>query len=315
MCGVGAIMFCCMLTGCGHEHTWAEATCTEPKTCSECGKTEGEALGHTWVEATCTEAKHCNVCGETEGEPLEHTWVEATCAEAKHCDVCGETEGEPLEHTLTEANYQQAAACEVCGETVGEPLQADFEKYHLTENFVEPDKEYDLVVVCDENGHTTNAKVIFSNYQTFNSGLPETSDNIMLNMEGLKEEAGYEYKSVEIMIQFSDENAIKYGAMTAPRNEDYYDIVGHDESTVWGNDGWGQFTVNWNGTDYTDCIMAEAYAWNTNSDKTYSYHSVVIVRVPVGYDGYVYGLLNGDMGGDQYIFDLDTTDAVFFRFE
>lgn len=102
---IGIFAVCFMLAGCGHEHTWSEATCTEPKTCSE--------------------------CGETEGEPLGRTWVEASCAEPKHCSVCGETEGKPLEHTLTEANYQQAATCEVCGETVGEPLQADFEKFGL----------------------------------------------------------------------------------------------------------------------------------------------------------------------------------------
>ena len=47
-----------VLTGCGHEHKWTEATCTEPKKCTECGKTEGEPLGHKWKEATCTEAKH-----------------------------------------------------------------------------------------------------------------------------------------------------------------------------------------------------------------------------------------------------------------
>jgi len=84
-CMIGVLAVCFMLTGCGHEHIWSEATCTEPKTCNECGKTEGEASGHTWVEATCAEPKHCSVCGETEGEPLAHTWVEATCAEPKHC--------------------------------------------------------------------------------------------------------------------------------------------------------------------------------------------------------------------------------------
>ncbi|MGN0611570.1 MAG: hypothetical protein ACI4JI_07270 [Ruminiclostridium sp.] len=36
-----------LATACGHEHTFADATCTEPKTCTECGETEGEALGHT----------------------------------------------------------------------------------------------------------------------------------------------------------------------------------------------------------------------------------------------------------------------------
>ena len=58
------------LCACGHQHTWVEATCTEPKTCSECGETEGEPLGHQFSEATYWEAPTCSVCGAVEGEPL-----------------------------------------------------------------------------------------------------------------------------------------------------------------------------------------------------------------------------------------------------
>ncbi len=41
-------------------HTWVDATCTAPKTCSVCGATEGSALGHSYTSAitkqpTCTE--------------------------------------------------------------------------------------------------------------------------------------------------------------------------------------------------------------------------------------------------------------------
>ncbi|MCI8986084.1 MAG: hypothetical protein HFI60_09060 [Lachnospiraceae bacterium] len=32
-------------------HEWKEATCTEPKACSKCGKTEGSALEHTLTQA------------------------------------------------------------------------------------------------------------------------------------------------------------------------------------------------------------------------------------------------------------------------
>lgn len=59
-----------VLSACGHEHEWEDATCTEPKTCSKCGETEGEALEHTWIEANYQEPKTCSVCGTTEGEPL-----------------------------------------------------------------------------------------------------------------------------------------------------------------------------------------------------------------------------------------------------
>ena len=35
-----------------HQHSWKDATCTEPKKCETCGTTEGEAKGHDWEEAT-----------------------------------------------------------------------------------------------------------------------------------------------------------------------------------------------------------------------------------------------------------------------
>lgn len=57
-------------------HVWTEATCTEPRTCSHCGKTEGEATGHTWVEANYQDPKTCSVCGETEGDVLVPSYVE-----------------------------------------------------------------------------------------------------------------------------------------------------------------------------------------------------------------------------------------------
>ena len=54
----------------GHTHSWVSATCTEPKTCSSCGETEGSALGHRWVDADYRQPKTCSVCGVTEGKPL-----------------------------------------------------------------------------------------------------------------------------------------------------------------------------------------------------------------------------------------------------
>ena len=101
-----------------HTHVWDDATCAEPKTCSDCGETEGEALGHQWKDATCTEAKTCTVCGETEGEALGHQWKDATCTEPKTCTACGETEGEALGHTANEATCTEDSVCSVCGEVL-----------------------------------------------------------------------------------------------------------------------------------------------------------------------------------------------------
>lgn len=58
------------LVGCGHEHTFSDATCESPKTCTECGETEGTALEHNWLEATTEKPKTCSLCGLTEGKAL-----------------------------------------------------------------------------------------------------------------------------------------------------------------------------------------------------------------------------------------------------
>ena len=70
---VTLVLLCSMLTGCCISHDMKPATCTEPATCSKCGKTSGEPLGHTIEidaakEPTCTETgltegSHCSVCG------------------------------------------------------------------------------------------------------------------------------------------------------------------------------------------------------------------------------------------------------------
>lgn len=85
-------------------HDWAEATCTEAKTCRNegCGKTEGRALGHDWALATCTEAMKCKNCEITEGEPLGHAWMNADCDTPKTCFVCRETDGDELGHQWNE---------------------------------------------------------------------------------------------------------------------------------------------------------------------------------------------------------------------
>lgn len=111
-----------LLSGCGCQHQWKDATCQAPKTCELCGATEGEVVEHIWSEATCTNPKTCEVCGSTDGEALPHEWVAATCTEAKTCFTCKLTEGEANGHKFESATCTTAETCSVCGETRGEPL-------------------------------------------------------------------------------------------------------------------------------------------------------------------------------------------------
>jgi len=51
------------------------------RTC-QCGQKETEpvpALGHQWTDATCETAKTCTVCGKGEGEPLGHWYSDGAC--------------------------------------------------------------------------------------------------------------------------------------------------------------------------------------------------------------------------------------------
>ena len=87
------------------EHVWVDADCTNAKTCSLCGETEGEALGHSYGEGEqtaapdCTNAGEmkytCSVCGDVKTETVKalgHTYVDGVCS------VCGEAQ--PLEVTI-----------------------------------------------------------------------------------------------------------------------------------------------------------------------------------------------------------------------
>ena len=110
-----------LLSGCGHTHNWIEADCENPQTCSECGETEGEALGHKWVEADCENPKTCSECGKTEGDALGHKWVEADCENPKTCSECGKTEGEALGHDTPELTCTTDATCTRCHKTIPAP--------------------------------------------------------------------------------------------------------------------------------------------------------------------------------------------------
>ncbi len=187
-----AILINSIMVGCAKEHVWEDATCTSPKTCMECGETEGEALKHTWEEATCTSPQICSVCNTTEGVALEHT--------------------------LTDATYQSASICTVCGEKVGEPLQAVFEEYGIVCN-AEENVEYDYISICSSDPSIeTVGKVVFSDYNTFASD------------ESHAAKEGYEWKTVTISQIFTDDNAWNYGFIAFAPSYDYY--LGVDFETV-----------------------------------------------------------------------------------
>lgn len=59
-----------VFTGCCKHEVWTDANCTTPKTCVECGETEGAALGHIWQPRTTEVPETCSRCSETRGERI-----------------------------------------------------------------------------------------------------------------------------------------------------------------------------------------------------------------------------------------------------
>lgn len=104
-----------ILSGCSTfcSHQWTDANCTMLKTCTQCGKTEGDALGHSWEEATCEVPSTCARCKETTGSALEHMWAKET--EYRYdltktvysiCGVCGTKEVKSTSTIQTLINEQ-----------------------------------------------------------------------------------------------------------------------------------------------------------------------------------------------------------------
>lgn len=270
-----------LLTACGHQHTWVDADCTAPKTCSECGKTEGEVGPHIWFAATCAAPQTCSVCGATEGEALPHTWQAATCTTPKTCSVCDETEGEAPGHDWQEANYQAAATCAVCGETEGEALTPDFVTYGIP--LAELGETYDFIQPCYENeNETTVAHVTVTDYRVFESD----------DTHPAKE--GYEYRQAELTRVLDDKNATSYGAKGCDSTrENYYDI--DDDAPFIKATGEGRtYTINYNGQEqeYTYFYpKIDTGEWEGNrGEETLTAKYVYTALVPVGYDGIVVGL-------------------------
>ena len=137
-------------------HSWVDATCTEPKTCSACGVTEGRAKDHVWDEGKVVkepvegwegkpgedgEMLHtCTVCGETKTVAIpspdhvhDYTAKEVvtppTCTEdgfTTHYCRCDATEMDSIVpafgHTWNDATCTTPKVCSVCGTTDGKAL-------------------------------------------------------------------------------------------------------------------------------------------------------------------------------------------------
>ena len=173
----------------GEYHKYQEATCTSPKTCSVCEKTEGEALGHKYTNDCDTT---CNVCNATR-EVSDHNWNEgeettaptctATGVKTYTCTLCGETKTEEIAaagHTPAEAveenrveatcyaegSYNSVVYCSVCGDKLSSELMT-IDKVAHTLVDVEA-----VAATCTEDGYTAHKACENCDYTEGKTVLP-----------------------------------------------------------------------------------------------------------------------------------------------
>ncbi|MBE6605754.1 MAG: hypothetical protein E7635_01775 [Ruminococcaceae bacterium] len=241
-----------MLTSCGHTHTWIDADCTNPLTCSECKETEGEALGHSFTEATCLAPETCNLCGITQGEALEHQ--------------------------LSDATYHSPAICSVCSTQIGDALTPDFEAYGIKAD-LKVGSTYDYRTLNGNGSQTTVGKTTVSSYDIIDS------DDIRQAREG------YKWHVVTFDTLFSDPVATQTGANIDYCYSNYYDIKGFADSADHSDEVLSAFTVNYNGKE-EKVYLGQAGSFEDNGNGTFTFTFTISVHAPVGYDGVVVGLNN-----------------------
>ena len=161
-----------------HTHTWQDATCDTPKTCTTCGETDGEALGHDWAGASCESPRTCTICSKTDGEALGHNWTEATCDAPRTCATCGKIESEPAGHSWIDASCNAPKTCSVCGKTEGSALE-----HHWVEASCAAPK---TCILCDK----TEGEALAHNWVDATCDTPKTC-SVCSKTEGSALEHGW----------------------------------------------------------------------------------------------------------------------------
>ena len=195
---------------CAHE--WKKATCTAPKTCLICGKTQGEELGHKWLAATCTEPEVCERCGKEEGEPLGHAWKKATCTEPETCGRCLETRGSALGHDIADWKVTKEATCTETGERegvckrCGETIKQETQKKEHTPGDWEIQQDY---TISSDDYVTPGVKVQkckvcgqVLNQQEYTVELTISQSNALAKAASYLDYTSFSYKSLINQLEF-----------------------------------------------------------------------------------------------------------------
>lgn len=237
-----AALLLTLLAGCGHEHEWQEATCTSPRTCTVCGRTEGEPLGHKMSKPNYQSPATCSVCGYTEGEPLTADFV-------THGIIVNLKEGGTADYSTTCKNDPAKT-------TQGKVSVAAYETMEPDDDH--PEKEsYEwktvslAVAFSDENAREYGANVSTSSEDYYTIDMRDTSslydpdadfDSFSVNYNGIS----YTECLCRMSIDWSGWEDGKDGAREnvctvrweyrLPKGYDGAVVCLHDSALVWNTD-------------------------------------------------------------------------------
>lgn len=264
-----------LLSGCGHEHSWQEASCTQPRTCTECGETEGEALGHSPTEATVWEPSVCSLCGEVLGEKLAPAFEQHNIEVMDIADVPTEFfDGAPSQNPETGYLYLEPLLMFYTGNNSRNAVVPGYLRL-IDYSIIESDENHEALEGYE--WRIANFEVIFPDMYS-----------------------GYQ-------LAISDEDFYDIEGHDDSAQGSHYTVTWQGENY----DGCIRIIKFTNEPDYTMPVTG-GFASNL---IFLSKGVTVAFRVPVGYDGSVVCFRNSMYSFEpgQYIYDVMTPDDIFIR--
>ena len=194
-----------------------------------------------------------------------------------------------------EATLYAGAVCTVCGEE-GDPLPGYFTANGLTPN----------VIPHQETQYLTNTYV---RPDLDTTGQFYASSVIIFDADNThRAKKGYEWRTVDITITFSDGNSGLFGTNVCCARADYYQDTELNQA-----EKQDRFTVNYNGKDYPCLAKYENAGFSFTNDSNV-FHLSCSVQVPVGYDGVVLAFHHGSIAIDgMHLHEVEDENMLLLR--
>ena len=243
---------------CGHDdavskvaHEWQAPDCTNAKTCKDCGKTVGEALGHLWNEGTVitpsTEETEgvveyeCMVCGEKKTDKLDklaHTHIDENADFV--CDKCKEDLPDVKRFEAEDAEYHNGTVnFENTGRASGDVCVSYFREGKVIVFTVIANKAEQNVpiVICGSSANESNGKLLEITAEELTAMIKNNGVAIRDaegGFAGSDTQDWYNFTTLTAYIDLAQgKNVITFENLGPAMNMDYIEIQSTDAKLSW----------------------------------------------------------------------------------